>query len=582
MNRFTTDDHGRDRESDYTQLSSYSPQDSPTQAPTRHYDEDSYHPTRQERRQGSITGDESGGLSSHSHSKNRSIADMIEQRWKGKQIETKRQRQQPYGDDDQNNSQHPTQRPMFLSRPSMEPEERRESFVQKIEAAGQNVFRRSSSSTESLIDKLSETLNAWSTGIDGVSSPEQRGKKVSPEQQQSQHPPSGQEREQDQGRPISMSVKTAEQEEQHGESPLHNKFPLPAQSQSKSAEQRQQDRHSWPLSLLFNQQHYDQDQQQVQGSRRMSWSDRAFSFLFQHTMTGNKPFEWREQEDIEFQGSDVAYDEVQGMFKLWKFSAPATTPSSSAVSRSSKSPVSNAATAASSTPSSITTDRSKSKDHDNPYEHNAYQHEFPSPPKLRVRNESLPTGKQAIHHAEIIPPSSTRKGSIENWPSESYANVARRSMSHETTNGTKNKNGKNGNNIKNWFNADPESGRVKVPPLSVPGAPSEQSSKSLYDATGIIANTSKKNKSAYDPQSNKNKFHVVHHKKHPEEDQGIPDREPRFDSDFENWKPSPEGNTRRHTSHWPDSYQIKDENKHRASITKNVWVAQADAQHGFK
>ena len=125
------DDFSRDRENDYTQLSNYSPQESPRQEPKRrHYNEhDITHDPYRERRQGSIIGDESqsvGGKSSKSHNRGRSIAEIIERRWKGKNAEDKEDQQQKQ------------QRPVFLSRPSMGPESHRESFVERIEVASQN------------------------------------------------------------------------------------------------------------------------------------------------------------------------------------------------------------------------------------------------------------------------------------------------------------------------------------------------------------------------------------------------------------------------------------------------------------
>ncbi|KAI8139141.1 hypothetical protein BJV82DRAFT_673003 [Fennellomyces sp. T-0311] len=407
MDRHTTDFVTRHRENDYTQLSSYSPQDSPTQAPTRHQEE-SVHP-RQQQRMGSIEGEPTSG--------GHSIADIIERRWnKGKQREP-------------NKSLQP-QRPQFLSRPSMEPEERRESFVQRIEAAGQNVLRRSSSSADALIDKLSDALNSWSTGYD-----DQASKQEEPKQ---------------------------EDQEPKPRKPMVD-------------EQKQENRRSWPLSFFFS-----PDEKE----RRTSWSDRAYSFFFRNNNNNNSNDheEWGTQPDVEVQGSDEAYDDVQGSFKIMR-------------------PIKNSGAA------------------------------------------KKQTTKRPGIMESIKGTTSTKETSKDQTRRASYAAVAKRSMTDQAL----------------WFNADPESGRIKVPPLSMQppltsqtnssmDTPKKTTSQLLYDTKPVSAPV------------NHNRYHVVHHKKHPEEDQEIPLREPRFDSDFENWMPQPEQNTPKIHRQWPDSYQIKDEN----------------------
>ena len=127
------DDFSRDRENDYTQLSNYSPQDSPRQGPTRrHYDErDITHDPYREHRQGSITGDESQRVGGKSNGGGRSIAEMIERRWKGERGQNKQDQQQQQ-------RQQKLQRPPLSSRPSMGPEPHRESLVERIEVASQN------------------------------------------------------------------------------------------------------------------------------------------------------------------------------------------------------------------------------------------------------------------------------------------------------------------------------------------------------------------------------------------------------------------------------------------------------------
>ncbi|KAI9262153.1 hypothetical protein BDA99DRAFT_560034 [Phascolomyces articulosus] len=630
MERSAGDDKfSRDRENDYTQLSNYSPQDSPTQAPTRrHYDDhhegghqhEQQQPYRYERRQGSIDADSVGGMGVSktttgsggvSSSKGRSIAQMIERRWKGRQAEYKRKQEEKQLQQQQEEGQEQLklQRPPFLSRPSMEPEPRSESLVERIEAASQNMIRRSSANADLLIDKLSDALNAWSTGIDSTPMPMENQNK---------------ENKTDEGQYQSMNSTKKnkggrEQQYNEDDEEAHEEIPLNDDDNPKrpAASVISQDRRSWAsLSFLFNSSNQnpldenEQDNQQKQlhpqeeDTRRLSWSERAFSFLFNRPLFSSSPNrktdEWGNQKDVEVQGSDAAYDDIQGSFKFWSLSG--ATPFSS---ESASPPSSTTAMVPSSSKEATATTSKKSprKKRSNSHQPNSYNHDFPSPPKVRMRNESLPSGKQAVHHAEIIP--SSGAGAIEQWPTESYARAARRSM----TNGHGGKEQQQSSHSQQqneeeekWFDSDPESGRVKVPPLSMPRAPSNETgasrSQSLYDSLPSVTITP--TKSTRDKMRNrkkknnkeKNKYHVVQHKKHPEEDQGIPDREPRFDSDFENWTMTPESDTssKRPKGPWPDSYQIKDENKHtknsntnnnNTSISrmKSVWVAQADAMH---
>ncbi|KAG2222974.1 hypothetical protein INT45_012952 [Circinella minor] len=616
------DDFSRDRENDFTQLSNYSPQDSPRQEPTRrHYDEHEItHDPYRERRQGSIIGDESqsvGGNSNKNHNRGRAIAEIIERRWKGKNAEDKEDQQQKL------------QRPIFLSRPSMGPESHRKSFVERIEVASQNMLRRSSSNADALIDKLSDALNAWSTGMDETAYPDDKAqqKESMGQSEESRFNESKnkkmlqQKEETDSNEEIPLNDESPHQQKKPGSFKPHGSWPSfaelftthPTSNQVEHQEQQQEqqkDNHQ-ALQLLP-----PSGEQQQYNSRRLSWTERAFSFLFNRS--SKKPDEWGTQPDVEVQGSDQAYDDIQGSFKLWSFSAAAaavttTTPFSSTTSSPSptksmeKETTNNdklknndvkkeekQATKKGLASSASSLKRKNSGSYQLPASTPPYRREFLQQPNIRLHNESLPTGKQPVHHAEIIP---GRSGSIEQWPTESYAKVARRSMTDTDESSNKGHHGRVGveGEEEEWFECDPESGRVKVPPLSVPHAPSTTSvernpSISLYDTMphqqkAPATNKSRKQKN----KQEKNKYHVVHHKKHPEEDQGIPDREPRFDSDFENWIMTPESNTysRHHKESWPDSYQIKDENRHyndrnnmkRQSLNseKNVWVAQADA-----
>ncbi|KAI7878982.1 hypothetical protein K492DRAFT_238235 [Lichtheimia hyalospora FSU 10163] len=362
--------------------SSYSPQDNPVQAPTRSHE--GIHP-RQERRSGSIVGDSQlGGYA---------MSRAIEKRWKGKESTLR------------------------ASRPSIAPQ-RRESWMDKFEEAGKNAIRRSSTSTDALIDKLADKLNTWSPGTDVTNDKDES------QQQQQQH-----------ARRESWSQRAYS-------------FLFPSSPSS-------------PLQ---------QEHSSPQPAARPSLTRQAWSWL-QPRKNSNAT----SQEDVEYLGSDVNYDDTQASFLV-----------------------------------------EKAKSNGAFFDDSTYRENFPSPPRSRSFSHSI------------------RPSPYMKQPTRNYAQAARRSMD-----------ALNDDQQKQWFNADPESGRVAVPPLSVEHKMDDDQDTSttqlLYDREEQQENDNEQldKKTHHHNDTSPNKYHVVSSKQSPP-----PMKENIFDNDVENWKPHISGNTR--------------------------------------
>lgn len=282
-------------------------------------------------------------------------------------------------------------------------------------------FRRSSTSTDALIDKLADTLNTWSPGTNVTNDNNDR------KQQQQQRRDSWSQKAYSFLFPASPS------------SPLHQE-------------------HSSPRP-----------------DARPSLTRQAWSWL-QPRRNSNAS----SQEDVEYLGSDASYDDTQASFRVEK------TKSSGGGGGAF-------------------------------FDSNDYRENFPSPPRSRSFSHS-------IRPSPYMNQQATRN----------YAQAARRSLDAV-----------NGDQQSQWFNPDPESGRVAVPPLSVEHKMDDNNTSTtqlLYDREEQQEendNKQSKNQHHQDNGTSPNKYHVVSNKQSPP-----PMKENIFDNDVENWKPHIAGNTR--------------------------------------
>lgn len=183
------------------------------------------------------------------------------------------------------------------------------------------------------------------------------------------------------------------------------------------------------------------------------------------------------QDDVEYLGSDVSYDDTQASFRVEKTKGSGR----------------------------------------GFFDSSNYRENFPSPPRSRSFSHSI------------------RPSPYMNQPTRNYAQAARRSLDVM-----------NGDQQKQWFNPDPESARIAVPPLSVEHKMDDHNTSAtqlLYDREEQQENDNKQvNKKQQHQQhqdTSPNKYHVVSNKQSPP-----PMKENIFDNDIENWKPHISGNTR--------------------------------------
>lgn len=219
-----------------------------------------------------------------------------------------------------------------------------------------------------------------------------------------------------------------------------------------------------------------------QPEKRMSWSQRAMSFFTarpaseqdDHSQKGQEmkePGGWKTQADIECEGSDAAYDDVQGTF--------------------------------------VTTQEDISPEKD----------------------------KKPIHTAQVVP----QVDSVA--PKPTYASLLHtKDVDIEEQ--------------RKWFNANPETARVPVPPLSnTMKAPRDRNSS----ATQVRPTTQQNNKHHKRQQNNKEAYPTAEPRKTQRKallEKGTTEVDTQFDSDFENWRhpASRTVHTARHD--WPESYNL--------------------------
>lgn len=285
------------------------------------------------------------------------------------------------------------------------------------------------------------------------------------------------------------------------------------------------------------------------GERR-SWSERAFSFLFHTNGTTTSsssaaaPYqkqksetqEGKSQSDIEVYTSDDLYDDVQRSFRTEH------------------------ATAASSS------------------------RQYPPGSSIRMQPMTRRPGeKKAIHRAEVIhdrPWSSSQ-------PTDPRAAARRRSLQNAKPSfRSSRRSDDDDEEQRSWFNSDPESGRVAVPPLSVPGG-GEPSSAVRLDSQSrnrrVITDSLHLRPSVARDRHEDQNVALVKKRRRPRQP-GEPRNEKlgQFDSDFENWHhlpPSEDNTGRRYSQEAPSAHGLASKSIYmddQPSFFCDTWKAETD------
>ncbi|KAF7728944.1 hypothetical protein EC973_005339 [Apophysomyces ossiformis] len=355
--------------------------------------------------------------------------------------------------------------------------------------------------------------------------------------------------------------------------------------------------------------------------RSVSWSERAFALLFNR---GNVNEKEMQPKTFEYEPSDCAYDYVQSLLGIPDHAMMApndteeheTKPKTRAHqeywgSKQEDIEVQGSDETYDNNQASFNTDEDHYKGRIMHHRHDAPAHPRAAMTRTLFNAEYSPVPYESSEDDEStyqrhirgsmsgsVPPpppppkdeipTSSRNGLDASLPSslETYADVVRRqaalnaerfAVPHSLRRPSPQPQRRPGSNMTrstsqdSWFNADPESGRIPVPPLSV--TLSSQTAEPVEEKD-VPDNPGEKSSVARGPET-EHHVDVVDRKKG-----GLSnERDVPFDSDFENWAARPATtHWRRHSMQWPHSYGLTQAKEPpRQTSGKSTWEMQADA-----
>ncbi|KAG0167980.1 hypothetical protein DFQ30_005411 [Apophysomyces sp. BC1015] len=368
----------------------------------------------------------------------------------------------------------------------------------------------------------------------------------------------------------------------------------------------------------------------VKKERTVSWSERAFSFWLPKTNTNEKEME---AKHFEYEPSDSAYDHVQSHTstgdqvnlktegeKHYAAKPKARMHEEYWGSEQRDVEVQGSDEMYDNNQASFTTDEDHYKGHIMHHRHDSSVHPAAALPKVLYNpqfspmpcdssEEDEPAYQQCVRGSmsgSVPPPprevlkeksaSKTRDSLGTSVPHmrESYASVVRRdkkdgqdpffamepwSSRRRSVEAREKRIGKATRSMSqdSWFNTDPESGRVAVPPLSVPLSSQPTEPAKIQDTLSLETSpkTGSKTIAGWKDTSEKPTVDVVDRKRH----QTPAEKDLPFDSDFENWAPRPATtHYRRHSTQWPHNYElVQPKEPSMQTHGKTIWEVQADA-----